>query len=88
MKYLFERAFEKDFTKLKDKKLAQSIIDIIENITAAQSIRDIKKIKKLSGHTSAYRIRSGEYRIGIFIENNTVIFAAFSHRKDIYKKFP
>lgn len=88
MKYLFERAFEKDFAKLNDKKLAQSILDIIQNVAVAKSIRDIKKIKKLSGHTSAYRVRSGEYRIGMFIENDTVIFAAFSHRKDIYKKFP
>jgi len=88
MKFLFERAFEKDFAKLNDKKLAQSILDIIENVVVAKSIYDIKKNKKLSGHTCAYRVRSGEYRIGLFIEKDTVIFAAFSHRKDIYKKFP
>jgi mRNA interferase RelE/StbE len=54
----------------------------------ASTNSDIPNIKKLRGHSSAYRIKLGDYRIGLFIEENTVIFAAFEHRKDIYNKFP
>ncbi|MDB5226116.1 MAG: hypothetical protein JWN78_309, partial [Bacteroidota bacterium] len=32
-------------------------------------------------------IRIGDYRIGIKVENEVVYFAAFEHRKDIYKSF-
>jgi len=88
MKYMIERAFEKDFSKLKNKKLAESILDIIENVSNADTIEDIKNIKKMKGSVNAYRIRSGDYRIGVFIENNIVVFTAFDHRKDIYKRFP
>ncbi|HKJ43589.1 MAG TPA: hypothetical protein VKA27_15945 [Sunxiuqinia sp.] len=42
----------------------------------------------MTGYQSAYRMRSGDYRIGIIIENNIVTFVAFAHRKEIYRKFP
>jgi mRNA interferase RelE/StbE len=88
MKYEFERMFEKDFSKLKNKKLAEAILEIIDNVSEANNIREIKTLKKLKNHSNAYRIRSGNYCIGVFLENDTIVFAAFHHRKDIYKKFP
>ena len=88
MKYKIERSFEKDYNKLRNKDLSQSILSVIENVGSAQSIESISSLKKLVGHKAAYRIRAGNYRIGVFIEQNTVIFAAFDHRKDIYKRFP
>jgi mRNA interferase RelE/StbE len=53
-----------------------------------QALKDIINLKKLSGYKSAFRIRIGDYRIGVIIENDTVIFVAFAHRKDIYHRFP
>ena len=88
MKCKFERSFEKDFNKLRSKGLSQSILSVVENVSSANSIEGINNLKKLTGHKTAYRIRSGNYRIGVFIESDTVIFAAFDHRKDIYKRFP
>ena len=88
MKYEIERMFEKDFKKLKDKKLAESILSVIEDVSAAKNINDIKNITKMKGYSDAYRIHSGNYRIGVIIENNLVIFTAFDHQKDIYKRFP
>ncbi len=88
MKFKIERSFERDYKKVRNKDLAQSILDVIENVDSARNIEEICNLKKLSGHKSAFRIRSGDYRIGVFIESNMVIFAAFDHRKDIYKRFP
>lgn len=88
MKFKIERSFEKDFKKLRDKDLAQSILDAIDNVDSAKNTEGICNLKKLSGHKTAFRIRSGDYRIGVFIENEIVFFAAFDHRKDIYKRFP
>ncbi|GHT72984.1 hypothetical protein FACS189456_2800 [Bacteroidia bacterium] len=48
----------------------------------------IANLKKMKGHHSAYRIRVGNYRIGIFVEGDTIIFAILEHRKDIYRVFP
>lgn len=49
---------------------------------------DISQIKKLTGFKTFYRIKTGSYRIGVEIANNSVIFITFDHRKDIYKRFP
>jgi len=88
MNYAIEKAFQKDFRNLKNKNLANDIIEAINNVQKANSISEIKNIKKLTGYKSAYRIRCGTYRIGITIEDNIITFVAFDHRKDIYKKFP
>jgi mRNA interferase RelE/StbE len=63
-------------------------LKIIEEIESANSLLDINNIKKLSGDKISYRIRLGDYRLGIFYENNTVELVRFVHRKDIYKVFP
>ena len=88
MEFQFEKAFERDFKKVKDKDLAKAILECVQKVSDAQTIKNIQNLKKISGHKSAYRIRAGNYRIGIRFENNVVIFVAFAHRKDIYKKFP
>ncbi len=88
MKYKFEKAFAHDFKKIKDNNLAKAILFCIKKIAEAESSDDIPNLKKLKGFKSAYRIRTGDYRIGILIQNNMVIFVAFAHRKDVYKKFP
>ncbi len=82
------RKFQKQLLKNSDKKLRLSVFQIIEEIEKANSITEIKRIKKLSGFRNYYRIRLGNYRIGIKIDNDTVIFSAFDHRSDIYKYFP
>ncbi len=54
----------------------------------AENLDGFPNLMKLAGHKSAYRIRLGDNRVGIFIEKQTVVFARFVHRRDIYKLFP
>ncbi len=88
MKILFEKKFLKNIDALSNKELKQHIEQIIIDFEKASDFSQIKNLKKLKGHKSAYRIRIGEYRLGFFFENRKVIFASFLHRKDIYKYFP
>lgn len=88
MQFEFEKAFVKDFRKIRNKDLAQSINQAILQVSLASVIYEIPNLKKLSGYKSAYRIRIGDYRIGVVIEKDTVTFVAFAHRKEIYNKFP
>jgi mRNA interferase RelE/StbE len=84
-----KKSFSRDVKKILDKKLLTSIHDIIEGIQQAQSISEIKNIKNMEGAKNHYRIKSGEYRLGLFIdENKTVFIVRFLHRKDIYRYFP
>lgn len=89
MNFEITKRFEKEFKLLsKGNNLASSLNAVIDIVSSARKISDIKNIKKLSGYKIYYRIRVGKYRAGIKIENDTVIFAVFDYRKDIYKKSP
>jgi len=84
----FTSRFSKDLDKLNQAFVKKDIAAVIEEVEKAVDLSGIKNIKKLKGHTNAYRIRIGDYRIGLFIENNTVEFIRVAHRKDIYRVFP
>lgn len=88
MKVEFKSSFVKDLKKIKEKQLQGQIRELIEKVESSANITELDNMKKLSGSDAYYRIRLGEYRIGLKIENNTVHFIRFLHRKDIYRYFP
>ncbi|MBD3808142.1 MAG: type II toxin-antitoxin system RelE/ParE family toxin [Campylobacterales bacterium] len=84
-------------------EIRSSLLKDIKNIQKAQKLRleevylslkeceeiaQIPNIKKLKGFENFYRIRIGDYRLGLAIEDDRVILLHFLHRKDIYKFFP
>lgn len=80
--------FVKELEKISSVKIKDKIEKIILEVESSEKLSDIPNIKKLSGHRSAYRIKMGDYRIGIFVEGETVEFGRVLHRKDIYRVFP
>ena len=82
------KAFEKDLTKIRDRKLKQAVFDIILLVQKVPDIHQIPQLKKLRGHKEFYRIRLGQYRAGIAITKEGVEFLILDNRKDIYKRFP
>ena len=83
-----DKSFEKDVKKIKDRAYLQRIAAVIRDIQKARSVKEIKNIKKLSHSKNEYRIRVGNYRIGLILENDEVELIRCLHRKDIYKYFP
>jgi len=61
---------------------------VIERIEQAQALTEVANLTKLTGTHGYYRIRLGEYRVGLAVEGNCVTFVRFLHRKDIYRHFP
>ena len=85
---LIDKRFEKDTNKINDKSLLKKIATCIINIQNANSLNEIKNLKKLKGFDLEFRIKIGDYRIGLIIEDNKISFIRVLHRKDIYKFFP
>ncbi|TZF83051.1 type II toxin-antitoxin system RelE/ParE family toxin [Pedobacter sp. BS3] len=88
MNLKIDRRFEKDTDKIKDSKILSRIAVCIEQVSQASSISDIPSVKKLTGFKNHYRIKIGDYRAGILISDDEVLFERFLHRKDIYKYYP
>jgi len=82
------KSFEKDIRKIKDKKLAKKLSDLINELEVSKTIVDIPNLKKMVAPGSYYRIRVGQFRLGLKIERNIVVLLCFMDRKEIYKYFP
>jgi mRNA interferase RelE/StbE len=89
MKIAFTKSFAKDLKKhAGDKKLLARIKEIILEVEAADSITAINNLKKLKSEGSYFRIRSGNYRVGLIIDGDTATFVRALHRSEIYRYFP
>jgi mRNA interferase RelE/StbE len=88
MRVAFKKSFLKELKKLEDKTLKTAIYNSILQVEDADSLEQVKNLKKLKGYDVYYRIRVGDYRLGLKIESSMVYFVVVEHRKDIYKRFP
>jgi mRNA interferase RelE/StbE len=82
-------AFTKNIKALKSTPYFETIKAVaFDEIPNAVSFEEIRNVKKLAGYENAYRIRVGEYRIGITFDGETITFYRVLHRKEIYRYFP
>ena len=89
MKTAFKKSFAKDLQRHgKNKNLLARIQKIILEVEAADCLITINNLKKLKAEGSYFRIRSGNYRLGLIIEGETVTFVRALHRSEIYRYFP
>lgn len=83
----FLHAFERDLVKL-DPITGRKLKRLIEQVRSARSLDEVPHVTKLKGHSTAFRIRIGDHRVGVFVDTDLVQFARVLHRKDIYRMFP
>jgi len=88
MKTTFRKSFTRDLRKIKDRALLDRIKEAIDKTQSASDAKEISNLKKLSGGGNYFRIRVGDYRIGVVLEQGTVDFVRCLHRRDLYRFFP
>lgn len=84
----FKGSFLKDLRKIKDAAVLSRIATAIVSFETAESLQDIAACKKLQSGDDYYRIRIGDFRTGLLVEDDVVKFVRFLSRGDIYKHFP
>lgn len=84
----FKKSFEKDLLKIIDADLLTKSKEIIAEVEQAEKLTEVRNIKKLKGEENYYRIRLGDYRLGIKVNDSVVSFVRILHRKEIYRYFP
>ena len=86
-----------DYTRTFLKEMSRLPIQIgkrVEEIAFGEAIKQdpflAGKTQKLTGYNSYYKIRIGDYRLGLYInvEEQIVEFQRVLHRREIYRKFP
>jgi mRNA interferase RelE/StbE len=88
VKVEFRKSFEKDLGKILDPSLLLRIKSVIEEVEAAEDLGTIVALKKLQGYQIYYRVRVGDYRLGLMVVNEEIIFVRALHRREIYRYFP
>ena len=89
MKFRIEKSFDRDIDRIKDKKVLRKLRAFISMIENAKTIHEIPHVKKIEGYESYYRIKIGDYRLGMEAASvKEVTLLRILHRKDIYRYFP
>lgn len=88
MNVKIDGTFEKDLRKIKSKPLDKKVALLIRELIAEESPTEIRNIKLLKGSDVHYRIRLGDYRVGLILTGKTFILVRILHRKEIYRFFP
>ncbi|NCO33103.1 MAG: plasmid stabilization protein [Armatimonadetes bacterium CG2_30_59_28] len=88
MKSSFRRSFERDVRKVPADPVRTRIKEMIEAIEAAGSLTEVPNVERIHGTEGCYRIRVGDYRLGIYLQDPEVEFVRCLHRREIYRHFP
>ena len=88
MKTAFKSSFAKDLKSIKSKTVLEAVAELIEGVEAAQNLRAIPDVKKLRAKGNYYRIKLGDYRVGITLNKDEITFVRCLDRKEIYRYFP
>jgi mRNA interferase RelE/StbE len=85
----FKASFTRDLKRIKDRTVFGQVKAAIEEVEQAATLQEVSRLKRLTGSGSNYyRIRVGDYRLGVIIEHEVVVFVRCLNRKEIYRFFP
>lgn len=89
MKVFYVKALVKDFEAVsRNLGVKKKLLKLIERLKTIDSLSELQNIKKIKGYDNYYRLRVGDYRLGLKLSGNTVELIRFLHRRDIYRRFP
>ena len=89
MELLYAKRFSKDIDAIrKEARIKKALLKMIEKIREAGSLAEVRGVKKIEGYQKYYRIKLGDYRLGVKMRRNRIELIRFLHRKDIYRRFP
>ena len=71
MQLLYAKRFSKDIDAIQnDSEVKKNLLETIEQLKYSDSLMEINGVKKMEGYPKYYRIKIGEYRLGIKLNNN------------------
>ena len=88
MNVQFRTSFLRDLKGISDTALRGRVKELILGLESAGDLLEVKDVKRLHAKGRYYRIRVGDYRMGIVVEGNTAACVRFLHRSEIYRYFP
>ncbi len=88
MELEFRTSFIRDLRRVRSADMRSRIERAIEDLEAASTLAEIPAAAKIKAEGHYYRIRLGDYRLGLALQDDIAILVRFLHRRDIYRFFP
>lgn len=88
MKIEYRKGFLKELAKIPSGTRLRIEKLVFEELPKAHSIFEMGIVEQMKGYRAYYKVRFGSYRIGLKVENDTVILERALNRKDIYRYLP
>lgn len=89
MEIIYAKTFLKDLTKVfpskRRKQIEKFVFEILPGLSSLESAGNIEQMK---GYKNYYKVRFGDFRLGILKKDNTLELLRVLNRKEIYKFFP
>ncbi|MBC8231684.1 type II toxin-antitoxin system RelE/ParE family toxin [bacterium] len=89
MKVQYRKSFLRDLKKLKGRPIYDKIFELAFTILPeVDRLSNLTGVKAMKGYPNRYRIRIGNYRIGIEVYGESVEVMRVLHRREFYRYFP
>jgi mRNA interferase RelE/StbE len=88
LKVFYNKKFLKDLSRIPGQDRLKIEEFVFDKIKFFKVPKDVTGIEKLEGYKNYFKIRFGNYRAGIHIDEDVLTFERILHRKEIYRFFP
>ncbi len=89
MKVSYRKLFLEDLARVPTAVRQRIEKFVFEEAPKLNALGESGKIERLKGYKACYKIRFGDYRVGLkVVEDETISFERVLHRKEIYRFFP
>jgi len=89
VKVIYTKTFLKDLSKVfPDKRRKQIEKFVFVELPGLSSIESAGNIEQMTGFKNYYKVRFGDFRVGMNKKDNTIEVLRVLNRKEIYKYFP
>ena len=88
MEVEFRTSFTRDLRRIRSAEVRQRVLRKLEELETALTIEEVSGTRRLTADGRQYRIRMGDYRLGITIDGQVAVLVRFLHRREIYRFFP
>ena len=61
---------------------------VFDDVPMLTSMAESGRIERMKGYKGCYKVRFGDFRIGLRVAGDTVVFERVLNGKDIYRFFP
>lgn len=88
MRVEYHNSFERDIRRIKDRAILGRVKAVIIELESIEALEGYSNVKAMKGYPGYFRIRIGDYRLGLKQTEIGVRLIRFLSRGEIYRKFP